>query len=127
MLSGSGIHTTLPSSDLERSRRFYEHTLGFAPASVSPDAVRYGGSDGTWFVVFPSAGRGTGGHTQIGFTVPDIEAEMQELRERGVSFEAYDMPGFDAATSIATLPTFRAAWFKDPDGNLLGLIQPTAD
>jgi catechol 2,3-dioxygenase-like lactoylglutathione lyase family enzyme len=123
MLPGRRVHTTLPVSDLEGSRRFYEGVLGFAPADVSPGGVTYESGDGTTFLVFPSSGRAAGTHTQMGFTVPDIEAEVRELKERGVTFEVYDMAGFDAASSIASLPGLRAAWFKDPDGNLLGMVQ----
>ena len=123
MLPGRRTHTTLPTSDLERSRRFYEGVLGFEPADVSPGGVTYESADGTTFLVFPSAGRAAGTHTQMGFTVPQIEAEMRELKERGVTFESYDVPGFDRATSIASSPGLRTAWFKDPDGNLIGLVQ----
>jgi catechol 2,3-dioxygenase-like lactoylglutathione lyase family enzyme len=123
MLPGRSTHTTLPTSDLTRSRAFYEDVLGFVPVDVSPGGVTYEGADGTTFLVFPSSGRAAGTHTQMGFTVPDIEAEIRELKERGIRFEAYDMDGFDAASSIAALPGMRVAWFKDPDGNLLGIVQ----
>ena len=123
MLPGRRTHTTLPTTDLERSRGFYERVLGFTPSDVSPGGVTYESADGTTFLVFPSAGRAAGTHTQMGFTVPDIEAEVRELKERGVSFETYDMAGFDAVISIASFPGLRTAWFKDPDGNLLGIVQ----
>ena len=123
MLPGRRTHTTLPTSDLERSRRFYEGVLGFRPADVSLGGVTYEAADGTTFLVFPSSGRAAGTHTQMGFTVPDIEAEVRELKGRGVTFESYDMPGFDPAISIASFPGLRSAWFKDPDGNLLVIVQ----
>ena len=123
MLSGRRTHTTLPTTDLERSRSFYEGVLGFMPSDVSPGGVTYESADGTTFLVFPSAGRAAGTHTQMGFTVPDIEAEVRELKERGVNFETYDMAGFDPVISIASFPGLRTAWFKDPDGNLLGIVQ----
>jgi catechol 2,3-dioxygenase-like lactoylglutathione lyase family enzyme len=123
MLTGRRTHTTLPTSDIERSRAFYEGVLGFSPSDVSPGGVTYGSPEGTTFLVFPSSGRAAGTHTQMGFTVPDIEAEVRELKERGVVFERYDMPGFDPASSIASLPGLRSAWFKDPDGNLIGIVQ----
>jgi catechol 2,3-dioxygenase-like lactoylglutathione lyase family enzyme len=123
MLPGRRTHTTLPTTDLERSRSFYEGVLGFTPSDVSPGGVTYESADGTTFLVFPSTGRAAGTHTQMGFTVPDIEAEVRELKERGVSFETYDMAGFDPAISIASFPGLRSAWFKDPDGNLLGIVQ----
>jgi catechol 2,3-dioxygenase-like lactoylglutathione lyase family enzyme len=123
MLPGRRTHTTLPTTDLDRSRSFYEGVLGFMPSDVSPGGVTYESADGTTFLVFPSEGRAAGSHTQMGFTVPDIEAEVRELKERGVNFETYDMAGFDPVISIASSPGLRTAWFKDPDGNLLGIVQ----
>jgi hypothetical protein len=57
----------------------------------------------------------------MSFTVPDVEAEVRELRERGVVFEEYEAPKTE--NGIATMPSGRAAWIKDPDGNLIGLFQ----
>ena len=58
----------------------------------------------------------------MGFMVADIDAEVHDLKQRGVQFEEYDFPGFDKATSIADVGGTRAAWFKDSEGNLLGLV-----
>jgi catechol 2,3-dioxygenase-like lactoylglutathione lyase family enzyme len=123
MLSSARTHTTLPAADLDRARRFYEGTLGFVAADVQPGGVFYETAGGTRFIVFPSSGRASGGHTQIGFQVNDIEAEVADLRSRGVVFEAYDMPAFDTRTMIATFPAIRSAWFKDTEGNLIGLVE----
>lgn len=87
-----------------------------------PDRVMYGAGGGTTFLVFRSAGRAAGSHTQLGFTVADLEAEVRHLKERGVRFEAYDVPGFDPRTSIATNGPSRSAWFRDTEGNLIGLV-----
>ena len=125
MLSQARIHATIPAQDLARARAFYESVLGLKPASVAPGGVFYAVDDGTRFLVFPSSGRASGGHTQLGFTVDDIDAEVGALREKGVSFESYDMPQFDATTSIATFPGTRSAWFKDTEGNLIGIAQLT--
>ena len=123
MLSGATVHATLPASDLERARRFYEGTLGLEPARVAPAGVFYRGGSGTRFLVFPSAGQPSGSHTQMGFSVNDIAAAVADLRGRGVTFESYDFPGFDKATGIATFPGNKSAWFKDSEGNLLGIVQ----
>lgn len=125
MLAQARTHAALPVADLDRARRFYEGVLGLVPDEVTPGGAIYGTAEGTRFLVFPSSGRATGTHTQIGFTVTDIEAEVADLKRRGVTFEAYEMPGFDRSTSIATFPTLRSAWFKDTDGNLLGIAQFT--
>jgi predicted enzyme related to lactoylglutathione lyase len=123
MLSQARTHAALPVADLGRARGFYEGILGLVPFEVTPAGVLYGTAEGTRFLVFPSSGRSSGTHTQIGFTVSDIKAEVADLKRRGVTFEAYEMPGFDRTTSIATQPTGLAAWFKDTEGNLLGIIQ----
>ena len=126
MLTERRVHTTLPAADLERARGFYEGTLGFTPAAVLPGGVRYLGADGTAFLVYPTQGAPSGTHTQMGFSVSDIEAEVAALRAKGISFESYDFPGFDRQTSIATFPGTRSAWFKDTEGNLLGIVQLTS-
>ena len=125
MLSTARIHATIPAQDLARARTFYEAVLGLTPAEVAPGGVFYEVAGGARFLLFPSSGRASGGHTQLGFTVGDIEAEVGALRAKGVTFESYDMPQFDAATSIATFPGTRSAWLKDTEGNLLGIVQMT--
>jgi catechol 2,3-dioxygenase-like lactoylglutathione lyase family enzyme len=123
MLSSAQTYATLPAADLDRARRFYEETLGFVPADVQSRGVRYQAANGARFLVFPSSGKASGAHTQMGFRVPDIAAEVAELRARGVVFEAYDMPEFDSQTMTATFPGVRSAWFKDTEGNLIGLVE----
>ncbi len=125
MLSQARTHATLPATDLVRARRFYEEVLGFAPDQVLPGGVMYGTAEGTRFLVFPSSGQASGTHTQIGLVVADLDAEVADLKSRGVEFESYDMPQFDRRTSIATFPANRSAWFKDSEGNLLGVVQFT--
>jgi predicted enzyme related to lactoylglutathione lyase len=72
-------------------------------------------------VISRSGARSSGAHTQMAFTVPDVDAEVRELQARGVVFEEYEMP--KTVDSVARMPAGRGAWFKDPDGNLLGLFQ----
>jgi len=123
MLAQARTHAALPATDLARARRFYEEVLGLVPEEVMPGGVLYGTAAGTRFLVFPSSGRSSGTHTQIGFLVEDIEAEVADLEGRGVTFESYAMPEFDTSTSIATFPSTRSAWFTDTEGNLLGIVE----
>lgn len=120
MLAERRVHATLPTTDPERLRAFYEGTLGLTPFAVRPAAVLYKVGDGTLFALTRS-GIAPAGHTQMSFTVPNVEAEVAELRVRGVVFEEYETPRTERG--IATMPAGRAAWFKDPDGNLIGIIQ----
>ena len=122
MLKDCPTHATLPASDLARARAFYEETLGFEPASVTPGGVFYQAA-GTRFFVFPSGGAASGSHTQMGFTTTDIDSDVADLRSRGVHFESYDMDGFDKDSLIFAGGPIRSAWFRDSEGNLLGIVQ----
>jgi catechol 2,3-dioxygenase-like lactoylglutathione lyase family enzyme len=121
MLPDRRVHTTLPTPDVERLRTFYEETLGFAPLAERPGAVLYRAGAGTLFAISKAGGRATGAHTQMAFTVPDLAAEVAELRARGIVFEEYDTPRTDHG--IGRVGAGQAAWFKDPDGNLIGVLQ----
>ena len=121
MLSDARFETALPCSDLERAKSFYADRLGLTPEG--PAGAWYEGRDGTRFILFPSSGSASGSHSQMGFMVTDLEAEVAGLKQRGVQFEEYDFPGFDKATGIADSGGGRAAWFKDSEGNLLCLVE----
>lgn len=77
----------------------------------------------SWFLLFPSPGAGTAQHTVAGWAVDTIETEVAELKTRGVVFEEYDLPGLKTVDGIATVGPNRAAWFKDSEGNILGVVQ----
>ena len=82
--------------------------------------------------MFESAGASPGSFTQMGWTVDDIEATAAELRSRGVVFEEYNLPGLTTVDGIAEIegnyPSKgsgeRAVWFRDSEGNMLGIGQP---
>jgi catechol 2,3-dioxygenase-like lactoylglutathione lyase family enzyme len=122
MLSRLEIHTTLPVQDLERAKRFYSEKLGMTPRSDLPAGLVFQCKD-SWFLLFPSSGKASGEFTQMGWDTDDIEAEVAGLKARGVVFEEYDWPGFKTVNSIFTTSDSRAAWFKDSEGNLLGIVQ----
>jgi catechol 2,3-dioxygenase-like lactoylglutathione lyase family enzyme len=97
-------------------------------ASAEFDAENEGAAliragDRTRFALFVTPNTQRAGHTQLGFEVDDIEAEVADLKSRGVVFEEYDLPGFKTVGSIAETPPTRAAWFLDPDHNTVGPVQ----
>jgi catechol 2,3-dioxygenase-like lactoylglutathione lyase family enzyme len=131
-LAGAKVSGRLPARDLARARRFYADVLGLEPVEERPGGLRYEGAAGS-FSLFESAGRPSGEHTQLAFEVDDIEATVRELRRRGVRFEEVDVPGLRTVDGIAEVdgnyPSTgasgeRAAWFRDSEGNLLGIGQP---
>jgi catechol 2,3-dioxygenase-like lactoylglutathione lyase family enzyme len=123
MLRDAPTHTTLPCEDLARARAFYSEKLGLEPITESPAGMFYETNGGSRFFLFTSRGRPNGSHTQIGFRVDDIEGTVRGLVDRGVAFETYEFPGFDRDTKVATTGDVRSAWFKDSEGNLLGIVQ----
>ncbi len=119
MLQNGQAYAKLPASDLERARRFYVDTLGFRPTLEGPGYIRFQCAGGSSFLVFTSSGKASGDHDQCGWVVEDIEAEVAELRGRGVVFEEF--PGATFRGGIRDDPAGRSAWFRDSEGNLLNL------
>jgi catechol 2,3-dioxygenase-like lactoylglutathione lyase family enzyme len=125
MLKGCRVHTTLPVSDLARARVFYENALGIPPTNELPTGIFYECGERTRFVLSQTAGKPSGAHTQLAFVADDIVSEVAELKARGVEFGEYDSPTLRTVDSIADGGALKAAWFRDTDGNLLAIIQPT--
>jgi catechol 2,3-dioxygenase-like lactoylglutathione lyase family enzyme len=131
LLQRAHVATRLPAQDLSRARAFYAEKLGLEPVEERPGGLRFECRSGV-FALFQSAGRASGDHTQMAFDVDDLDAVVGELRKRGVVFEEVDVPGLRTVDGIATVegnyPSKgvgeRAAWFRDSEGNLVGIGQP---
>jgi predicted enzyme related to lactoylglutathione lyase len=123
MLSDCPIFTILPASDRDRARAFYSEKLGLTP-QVQPNGDLEYETAGIRFYVTKSVGKSSGEFTQASWVVGDVDAAVAELRSRGVEFEEYDLPEMKTVDGIAVVPELgRAAYFKDSEGNLLGMIQ----
>lgn len=131
-LKDGRVAARLPAQDLGRARAFYADKLGLEPSEEErPGGLLYRFANGE-FALFESAGAPSGAHTQLGWEVDDIEATVAELRSRGVVFEDVDVPGLTTVVGIAEVSGSypskgvgeRAAWFRDSEGNLLGIGQP---
>jgi catechol 2,3-dioxygenase-like lactoylglutathione lyase family enzyme len=123
MLQGRYMHPTIPAIDLERARAWYEEKLGLTPSQEMPGGLIYQTSGEAWFLLFPTPNAGTAEHTVGGWQVEDIHAEVAELKGRGVVFEEYDFPTVKTVDSVAETGPVKAAWFKDSEGNILGIVQ----
>ena len=124
MLSDFPGYATLPTGDLERLRRYYEDVLGFAVREETPAGIFYQAGEGTYFAVTRQTGKASGAHTQLGFRVTNIDAVVVALKARGAVFETYETP--ETVDGIARVPVGRAAWLRDPDGNLIGMVEIAA-
>jgi len=122
MLQDSPMYSYIPAKDVARARQFYEGKLGFRVKEVMNGGVVYASAGGTACFLYPTPNAGTSQASQAFWDVKDIEAEVAELKRRGVTFENYGMPGTDA-NGITTAGGAKAAWFKDSEGNIMAIIQ----
>jgi catechol 2,3-dioxygenase-like lactoylglutathione lyase family enzyme len=131
MLRNGRVAARLPAQNLERAKAFYAEKLGLEPVEEREGGLRYVCAAGE-FALFQSTGTASGDHTQMGWEIEDIEATVRELRARGVVFEEYALPGLKTVEGIADIegnyPSKgngeRGAWFRDSEGNMLGIGQP---
>ncbi len=122
MIGATMVVATLPVSDLERAKDFYGGTLGLTFLWETPASVRFRCGDGSELSTFKRPGLVTE-HTLAHFEVTDIEAAVSDLEARGVEFIDYMEGPLVTTGHIAQLGPARGAWFRDPDGNTLGLRQ----
>jgi predicted enzyme related to lactoylglutathione lyase len=118
--------TSLPASDIDRARSWYEEKLGVTPVeSIDDGALMYMQGEDSGFMVYPSQFAGTNQATAAGLAVKDFDAAIAELRANGVAFEEYDMgKDFRTVDGVVTTPDGRrSAWFKDSEGNILGIMR----
>jgi predicted enzyme related to lactoylglutathione lyase len=122
MLKDAPIRAYIPVSDVARARKFYEEKVGLKPREEYAGGVIYecGGAE---VFLYPTPNAGTSKASQAFWAVDDVEAEVAELKSRGVKFEEYDMPGVTMKNSIATGGGAKTAWFKDTEGNTLAVSQ----
>ena len=123
MLSQSPIDVVLLATDLEASKDFYANKLGLQVLSENPGSVTFKCGGDSRLVISKSTAGTSDEQTQASFRVADVKAEAAELRSRGVKIEDYDMPGLKTVDGIADAGGASAAWFKDTEGNMIGVVQ----
>ena len=122
MLGIRRAYATIPATDLDRAKRWYQEKLGLTPVREVADAgVMYQVGEGSGFFLYPTSNAGKAPNTLMSFSAEDIVADVAALKKRGVVFEEYDVPGLKTVNSIATLGNLRGAWFKDSEGNIIAI------
>lgn len=123
MLKDAVAIPTMPVVDMDEARTFYEEVLGLEPGpNTSEGTAHYECGDGSQFILYRRETPTKADHTSLGFTVPDLDAVVDELSQRGLRFEQYDQPGIETdERGIAEGEGMRSAWFKDPAGNILAV------
>ena len=124
MLGDKSAAATVAVKDMEAAKKFYEGVLGLkATETDDPGGTLYKSGDSMVFV-YTSEFAGTNKATAVSWGVgDDMEAIISDLKAKGVAFEHYDnLPGVTMQGDVHVMGDLKAAWFKDPDGNILNLV-----
>jgi catechol 2,3-dioxygenase-like lactoylglutathione lyase family enzyme len=123
MLGKADATPMIAVTDLDRAKKFYEDILGLKAKDEWDEGVTLKSGD-TSINVYRSEFAGTNKATALTFDVDDIDKEVRELKEKGIFFEQYDLPGLERRGDLYVGEGgFKTTWFKDPDGNILSLIE----
>lgn len=123
MLANFSIAPTIPVTDLARAKDFYQNKLGLSLVTEKPAGITFKAGDGSSLHLY-KRGPSKADHTLASFTVDDVEKVVDELTAKGIVFEQYDFPGLktnEKGIAIVAGEGEKAAWIKDPDGNILGI------
>jgi catechol 2,3-dioxygenase-like lactoylglutathione lyase family enzyme len=122
MLGDNDAIATIPVKDLAVAEKFYRKTLGLKPLKTEEEGVSRFQSGESEVLVYASPYAGTNQATTATWVVDHVEELVRDLRSKGVTFEHYDLPGLTLEDDVHMAGDFRAAWFKDPDGNILHIV-----
>lgn len=122
MLGDKQAVATIAVKDMDVAKKFYEETLGLTKAGDDPGGILYKSGSSSVFV-YQSQYAGTNKATAASWGVgDDIESIVENLKTKGVVFEQYDLPGATREGDVHVMGELKAAWFKDPDGNILNIV-----
>jgi len=125
MLGKADATPMIAVKDIDRAKQFYSEMLGLKSQQEVDGEFFMLKSGDTTLNVYKSEFAGTNKATLLTFDVDDIDAEVRELKGKGISFEHYDLEGLKPEGDIYSGEGMKTAWFKDPDGNILSLIEET--
>ena len=122
MLANTDAIATIAVKKIDAARKFYEGTLGLKPVPTEETGVQTYKSGKTNVLVYESQFAGTNKATAATWGVADLEGVVRDLKAKGIRFEHYDFPGATRQGDVHGTGKTKAAWFKDPDGNILALV-----
>ncbi len=123
MLREARIAAVVPVSDRQRAIEFYEKKLGLRLKEETAHEIHFACGGDTMLSLYESVGAGESRHTLAGFVVEDLEGTVASLRDQGVVFDEYDTPQLKTEGGIAQIGKTRGAWFRDPDGNIIAVVE----
>jgi catechol-2,3-dioxygenase len=123
MLSEHSIDVMLTAPDLDAMKQFYGERVGLEVLIESDDFMTFRCGGDSRLVVTRTSAPSTEQTTKASWRVDDVAAEVAELRARGVEVADYDEPGLQTVDGVADVGFALSAWFVDPGGNTIGLLE----
>lgn len=123
MLGDNDAMATIAVKNLKSARKFYEDMLGFKVVHTEGDQAAAFKSGKAQLLVYQSQFAGTNKATAATWMVKNVEGLVKELKAKGIAFEHYDFPGMTRKGDVHIAGDLKNAWFKDPDGNILALVE----
>lgn len=121
MFETASAYAVLPASDLDRARRYWTDLLEAEPEMSMEDEAFFMTIGGVRVLVYRTQFAGTAQNTVLGIESDDLDRDMERLREHGVEFNHYDLPGLTTVDGVAELDGLRTAWFTDSEGNIVAI------
>ena len=122
MLGDNDAIATIPVKDIDTAMEFYEGKLGLMTGPSREEGVLTCKSGTSSVLVYESQYAGTNEATAATWAVDDVDGTVRDLKQKGVTFEHYDLPNTRLQGDVHVSGSMKAAWFKDPDGNILALV-----
>jgi catechol 2,3-dioxygenase-like lactoylglutathione lyase family enzyme len=126
LFASAFVAPTLPVVDVGLAKRFYGQTLGLRLVHENAEEIMYELEGDSRLLLYPRPTPTRADNTACCFRVTDVDETVAALRARGVVFEEYDLPHVKTTNGVATTDWNRCAWFKDPDGNILAVVESLA-
>jgi catechol 2,3-dioxygenase-like lactoylglutathione lyase family enzyme len=123
MLGDHDAVATIAVRNLQTARKFYEGKLGFKVVHNEGDQALTFQSGKSQLLVYQSQFAGSNKATAVTWMVKGVEGLVKDLKAKGIAFEHYDMPGVTLKGDVHLAGKLKNAWFKDPDGNVLALVE----
>lgn len=122
MLSNVDAVATVATKDIQRAGEFYEKKVGLTKLESPEKEVLMFQSGNSRLLVYRSEFAGTNKATAVTWAVDDVDGTVRDLKSKGITFEHYDFPNLKMEGDVHVMGSNRAAWFKDPDGNILAIV-----
>jgi predicted enzyme related to lactoylglutathione lyase len=123
MFEGATVYPCLAVKDLEKAKKFYGGNLGLKEMAGEDSGGQFYKIGNTKVFVYQSSYAGSNKATAMNCEVKDINKTVEAIKKAGAKFEHYDMPEVKREGDIHVFGELKAAWYKDPDGNIISLLQ----